>query len=74
MSRKHYIEVAEILRDAQQLRHEPVIDFIARELALMFKRDNRNFNAGKFFDAVELPHLTGTIADVIVSEPEGLFR
>jgi hypothetical protein len=61
MSRKHYIEVATILRDAQQSPHEPAIEFIARELALMFKRDNRNFNAGKFFDAAELPHLTGCI-------------
>lgn len=26
----------------------------------MFKRDNPNFNAGKFFEAAGFPELTGT--------------
>lgn len=60
MSRKHYSEVAEILKSAQESPHEPPLTFVARELALMFKRDNPRFNAGKFFDAAGFPELTGT--------------
>lgn len=60
MSRKDYQEVAAILKAAQDSPHEPPLTFVARELALMFKRDNSRFNAGRFFDAAGFPELTGT--------------
>lgn len=60
MTRRDYIEVARIIRDAQDSPHEPPLAFVTRELALMFKRDNPNFKAGKFFEAAGMPELTGT--------------
>lgn len=64
MSRKHYTEVAEILRyargHADNEGEESIVGIVARDLALMFKRDNPRFNAGKFFDAAGFPELTAT--------------
>lgn len=68
MSRKHYTEMAAILAEHQGAfnaaetpakRHEVMAD-ITREFALMFKRDNPRFNAGKFFEAAGFPELTGS--------------
>lgn len=62
MSRKHYIEVAKILDDEPAHNAGALKERrrIAIELALMFKRDDPRFNAGKFFAAAGLPELTGT--------------
>ncbi len=54
MTRKDYIATAEILKDNE------TPSAIALELALMFKRDNPAFRAGKFFDAAGFPELTAT--------------
>ena len=37
-----------------------ILGNVARELALMFKRDNPRFDAGRFFDAAGQSQLTGT--------------
>lgn len=61
MSRKHYREVAEILQSAEDVTTDrEALAEVARELALMFKRDNPRFDAGKFFGAAGFPELTGT--------------
>lgn len=51
MSRKHYTEVAEMLNQQRQKSNAAEawrVSEIALELALIFKRDNARFNAGKF--------------------------
>lgn len=54
MSRKHYIEVAEIIRRARRQNSvEQACDHIAEDLADMFKRDNDAFHRGKFLGATE---------------------
>lgn len=62
MTRNHYIEVAEILNSHRaQLDNEystNVLREVTRDMALMFKRDNPRFDAGKFFDAAGFPRLT----------------
>lgn len=66
MTRKHYIEVASILKNAREdiadtngevacVRH------VTRELARMFRRDNSAFDAGRFFDAAGFPELSGSL-------------
>jgi hypothetical protein len=58
MSRKHYQEVAAILKD--EIEHEPLTDShtalrrIANELADMFKRDNSSFDRARFLRAAGL--------------------
>jgi hypothetical protein len=65
MTRKDYINTAEILRDAiefakenspensQALYHSiEAITFVAEEFAEMFASDNKNFNEDLFFKAV----------------------
>lgn len=65
MSRKHYQEIAEMLNHRRtEYEGRPMemaaLRSITQEMALIFKRNNRNFNAGKFFDAAGFPELTGT--------------
>lgn len=63
-SRKHFRQVAEILRDAfMRIAHESpskhpensnqwaIVAQIRDRLASMFRRDNPNFDGGKFHDA-----------------------
>lgn len=64
MSRKHYREAANIIANAVQATETltPVrknaaldtVEMIADDLAAMFKRDNSNFQYGKFFTACDL--------------------
>jgi hypothetical protein len=64
MSRKDYAEVASMLSDQHEQHTDPLarqaIADVTLELALIFKRDNPRFNAGRFFDAAGFPELTGT--------------
>ena len=68
MTQKHYIEIAAMLRSMEvnpdhcpscAAKHERTA-IITRELALIMKRDNPRFNAGKFFEAAGFPELTNT--------------
>jgi hypothetical protein len=69
MSRKHYTEVAAILSDQRRMLNRDsrpsacavdALSNVALEMALMFKRDNPRFAAGRFFDAAGFPELTGS--------------
>lgn len=64
MSQKDYIAVAQIIKDRGDLSEFPqakfVISQMTLDMALMFKRDNPRFKAGKFFDAAGFPELTAT--------------
>lgn len=63
MSRKHYIEIAEMLNDQRlrtRNRERDRVGKITLELALIFKRDNPRFQAGRFFEAAGFPELTAT--------------
>jgi len=60
MSRKDYVEVAEILATEREYANDEErtrLANVAIKLALMFKRDNPRFNAGKFFEAAGFPEL-----------------
>lgn len=68
MSQKHYIEIAAMLKsmevnplhcDSCAAKHERT-SVITCELALIMKRDNPRFDAGRFFTAAGFPELTGT--------------
>lgn len=60
MSRKHYREVAEIIKTERVANPgmspetEATLLRVASELASMFKRDNSNFNRDKFMEACGL--------------------
>jgi hypothetical protein len=59
MSRKHYRDVAEIIKTEVDRTNpaggvRPVLARVAGELASMFKRDNGNFNRDKFMEACGL--------------------
>jgi hypothetical protein len=62
MSRKHYVALAVTLYNAREEFPDAreAIRSITLEIAQMAKIDNRNFNAGKFFEAAGFPELTGT--------------
>ena len=69
MTQKHYIEIALMLneqREASTGQSPAMVTAMGRvrtitmELALIMKRDNPRFNAGKFFTAAGFPELTGT--------------
>ncbi|MGW3275478.1 hypothetical protein ACWDFH_29020 [Streptomyces kronopolitis] len=53
MSRKHYREFAQILRQARKYypNDQAGIDFIMRELADTCARDNHSFRRQQFYDA-----------------------
>jgi hypothetical protein len=56
MSRKHYVEVAEILasatKRAETLEETRVVIEIAVDLAVMFRRDNPAFDSARFYAAI----------------------
>jgi hypothetical protein len=56
MTRKHYVEVAEIIRDAIALAEGDdavtTAKQIAVNMAIMFRRDNPRFDAGRFYAAI----------------------
>lgn len=59
LSRKHYREIADILRDLPKIAPEvepstleTLQRELAREMADYFKRDNSNFKRDRFYDAV----------------------
>ena len=58
MTKKDYIKVAEILKEAKnnpnnwKLRNEDVINQIVDEFTVMFKLDNRRFDKVKFLDYI----------------------
>ncbi len=58
MTKKDYIKVAEILKEAKnnpdnwKLRHEDVIKNLVDEFSIMFKLDNRRFDKVKFVDYI----------------------
>ena len=58
MTRKDYIKVAQILKEAKnnpnnwKLRNEDVINQIVDEFTIMFKIDNRRFDKVKFLDYI----------------------
>lgn len=57
MSKKHYEQVARIIREAKEKNKESAqnaVDQVARELAIMFKMENANFNGVKFLNACGL--------------------
>ena len=58
MTKKDYIKVAEILKEAKinpnnwKLRNEDVIKYLVDEFSIMFKLDNRKFDKVKFVDYI----------------------
>lgn len=61
-SKALYIEVADMLKDQFMMTRNAERERVGKitlELAVIFKNDNRNFNAGKFFEAAGFPELTG---------------
>ena len=58
MTRKDYIKVAEILKEAKnnpnnwKLRNEDVIKNLVDEFSIMFKLDNHRFDKVKFVDYI----------------------
>jgi hypothetical protein len=65
MTQKHYIEVAAMLNQQRidtkgHTGQYHRVREITRELAVIMKRDNPRFKAGKFFDAAGFPDLTAT--------------
>lgn len=58
MTKKDYIKVAQILKEAKnnpnnwKLRNEDVINQIVDEFTVMFKLDNRRFDKVKFLDYI----------------------
>jgi hypothetical protein len=52
MSRKDYISTAEILASVQDKTHPAVYGYLAREFAVMFGKDNANFDVTRFYDAI----------------------
>ena len=58
MTKKDYIKVAEILKEAKnnpdnwKLRNEDVIKNLIDEFSIMFKLDNRRFDKVKFVDYI----------------------
>lgn len=54
MTRKHYREIANIIRSAA-LQHDPTTaEYIAREMAMLLASDNPNFSRRQFLDACEV--------------------
>lgn len=52
MTKKHYIEIASILKSERNFgEHQPTVDAIAKELASFLKRDNARFDKSKFLTA-----------------------
>jgi hypothetical protein len=54
MSKKHYEQVARIIREAKDKNNESAqsaVDQVARELAIMFKMENANFKGVTFLNA-----------------------
>jgi len=51
MSRKNYIATAEILRYASDKTHPAVFSKMVIDFAVMFAKDNPNFNPNKFYEA-----------------------
>jgi hypothetical protein len=63
MTQKHYIEIADMLNDQRMMTRNAERDRVSKitkELALIMKRDNRRFDAGKFFTAAGFPELTNS--------------
>jgi hypothetical protein len=70
MTQRHFIELAAMLNlqrvDALLMVHSDGtaevdrVRAITLEIALICKRDNPRFKAGKFFEAAGFPELTGT--------------
>jgi hypothetical protein len=61
MTQKHYIEIAAMLNEQREgSACQTVLRTVTLELALIMKRDNPRFKAGKFFTAAGFPELTGT--------------
>ena len=53
MTRKHFKEVAEVIKDNTMNDTQPIInkDTFIDDLCIVFKRDNSNFNTQRFIEA-----------------------
>ena len=56
MSRKHYRQVAKIIKDNTIINNNMMLPTLNKlnvinDLMLVFKQDNNNFNSSKFIDA-----------------------
>lgn len=55
MSKKHYQQVADILKKVRDMRKDEesleTLNHVAHELCIMFKMDNSNFKGFKFLEA-----------------------
>ena len=52
MTKKHYIEIAQILKHERTFgEHQPTVDSIAKELCSVFKRENAAFKKEVFLAA-----------------------
>ena len=51
MTRKHFKEVAEILNYASNKTHPALFSKMVNDFALMFAKENPNFNVNKFHEA-----------------------
>jgi len=54
MSKKHYEQVARIIREAKDRHDESAqaaVNEVAKEMAVAFKMDNANFNGVRFLNA-----------------------
>ena len=56
MSRKHYRQVAKIIKDNTIINNKMMLPTLNKlnvinDLMLVFKQDNNNFNSSKFIDA-----------------------
>lgn len=51
MTRKHFQEVAEILKYASTKMHPALFSKMVNDFAVMFAKENPNFNVNKFHEA-----------------------
>jgi len=51
MTRKDYVAVAEILKYASNKTHPAVFSKMVNDFALIFAKENPNFNVNKFHEA-----------------------
>ena len=54
MSKKHYEQIARIIREAKDRNDKSsqvAVDEVAKEMAVTFKMDNSNFNGVRFLNA-----------------------
>jgi ABC-type Zn uptake system ZnuABC Zn-binding protein ZnuA len=56
MSKKHYIQVAKIIRAAIVHKHPQPADIIAHNLAEIFEQENPRFDRSRFLEACSVNH------------------